>query len=176
MAPTRLLYTYTHSRDDVTSRLQKDSTRVDIEAQDVVFASRALVAIVSRSLSELTEQVTIQQFRVLVILSEDGPRRIGDLASDLGVSSSTATRSIGRILRQGWATKRPDLGNGRETYIALTPQGDGIVVRAMASRLEQIREILLSVGPRERRSIQEGFALFDRAARRRANLSADGEP
>lgn len=142
----------------------------------MVQASRALVAVVTRSLSELTEPVTIQQFRVLVILSEDGPSRIGDLASDLGVSSSTATRSIARILRQGWATKRPDLGNGRETFIALTHLGEDVVARAMTSRHEQIRAILGTVDPDQRRRIRDGFALFDQAARGRTELNRSKEP
>jgi DNA-binding MarR family transcriptional regulator len=139
---------------------------LDEPAAEMLATSREMFAITARSLSELTQQVTIQQFRTLVLLSEEGPCRIGDIAEDLGVSSSTATRSVGRILRQGWIRRRPDLGSQRETYVALTPDGASLVDGVMSSRLEQIRAILTHLTDAERASALQGFALFNRAATR----------
>lgn len=143
---------------------------LDAPAAELLATSRALFAMTARSLSELTEQVTIQQFRILVLLSEEGPCRIGDIADDIGVSPSTATRSVGRILQQGWIEKRPDLGSQRETYVALTAAGRSLVDGVMASRIGQIRVILADMTDAQRASALHGFALFNRSASRSAPL------
>jgi DNA-binding MarR family transcriptional regulator len=147
---------------------------LDEPAAELLATSRALFAVTARSLTELTEQVTIQQFRILVLLTEEGPSRIGDIADDIGVSSSTATRSVARILRQGWIEKRPDMGSQRETYVALTASGASLVDGVMASRLVQIRAILTDMTDEQRASALQGFALFNRAASRSARLRARG--
>ncbi|XVU23002.1 MarR family transcriptional regulator [Actinoplanes sp. CA-054009] len=54
--------------------------------------SRAFVAEIARSLSGLDEDVTLPQFRTLVVLVSQGPQRIVDLANELTVTSSTAVR------------------------------------------------------------------------------------
>jgi hypothetical protein len=55
-------------------------------------ASRALVAITARSLSSVNEEVTLAQFRTLVVLSTRGPQTVTALAEHLDVHASTMTR------------------------------------------------------------------------------------
>ena len=52
--------------------------------------SRVFVAETARSLSKLDEDVTLPQFRTLVVLVSRGPQRVVDLAQELAVTSSTA--------------------------------------------------------------------------------------
>ena len=59
----------------------------------VLIASRALVAVATKSLGAAAEETTIAQYRSLVVLSSRGPQRLVDLAGALGVAPSTAGRA-----------------------------------------------------------------------------------
>jgi hypothetical protein len=61
--------------DDQTGR-QADPAAVDA----VLTASRAMVAVATRSLGAAAEETTIAQYRALVVLASRGPRRIAGLA------------------------------------------------------------------------------------------------
>ena len=58
----------------------------------VLTASRALIAVSTRSLGAAAEQTTIAQYRMLVVLASRGPQRMVDLAVALAVAPSTAGR------------------------------------------------------------------------------------
>ena len=66
----------------------------------VLGASRALVAVAARSLANVGEDVTLAQYRVLVVLASRGPQRLADLATALAVDRSTATRMCDRLVRK----------------------------------------------------------------------------
>ena len=52
----------------------------------VMRASRALVAVASRSIAAVDDTVTLPQFRALVVLDARGGQcRVGDLARDLAI-------------------------------------------------------------------------------------------
>ena len=52
-------------------------------------ASRSLIAVATRSLGAAAEEVTIAQYRALVVLASRGPQRMADLAAALDVAPST---------------------------------------------------------------------------------------
>ncbi|HVA08798.1 MAG TPA: MarR family transcriptional regulator, partial [Acidimicrobiales bacterium] len=58
----------------------------------VLSASRVLVAIAARSLSDVAEEVTLTQYRTLIVLASRGPQNLAGLAEAVGVTSATATR------------------------------------------------------------------------------------
>ena len=59
-------------------------------------ASRALVAISARSIAG-TDDVTLPQFRMLVVLSQS-PTNLSGLARSLDVAPSTAMRMVDRLV------------------------------------------------------------------------------
>jgi DNA-binding MarR family transcriptional regulator len=68
--------------------------------------SRAFVAETARSLSGLDDDVTLAQFRTLVVLVSRGPQRIVDLAQELAVTSSTAVRMTNRLVRRSLVARQ----------------------------------------------------------------------
>jgi DNA-binding MarR family transcriptional regulator len=74
-------------------------------ADATLLASRALLAVVARSLASALEVVTLPQFRVLVVLSTTGPMRMGALADRMQANQSTFTRTMDRIVAGGWALR-----------------------------------------------------------------------
>src|SRR6476646_6000617 len=90
-------------------------------------ASRALVGVSARSLSQVEDAVTITQFRMLVVLDGHGETRLNQLAERLGVSSSTALRMVDRLIIAGLVTRQENQADRREVLIGLTAEGERLV-------------------------------------------------
>ena len=75
-----------------------DDAEVDDLVTALLTASRVLVGVSARSLADLDESVTVTQFRVLVVLRGHGETRLNRLAERLGVTPSTALRTVDRLI------------------------------------------------------------------------------
>src|ERR1700761_9678456 len=67
----------------------------------VLTGSRAMVAVAARALSAVAEDITIAQYRTLVVLASRGSQKLADLAEQLGVTPPTAGRMCERLVRRG---------------------------------------------------------------------------
>jgi DNA-binding MarR family transcriptional regulator len=131
----------------------------------VLTASRALLAVVARSVAPVLDEVSVPQFRVLVLLSNAlAPVRHGDLADALGLHSSTFTRMADRLVAGGWVQRRENPDDRRETLVELTPDGRDIVTRVSDARRAEIRSVLERLSGADRARVVEALALFHRAA------------
>lgn len=137
---------------------------LDREVEAVLSASRALVGVVARSLAEVLDQVTLVQFRVLVVLGSQGSLRSGVLAERLGIHQSTFTRTADRLVAQGWVHRETSPESRREVVVDLTEAGRALVEDVTRRRAADIERILASASPRERARIRAGFESFARAA------------
>src|SRR6187551_1412860 len=104
----------------------------DVDA--TLTASRALVGVVARSLAGVLEQITLPQFRVLVVLCADGPLRSGVLAERLSIHQSTFTRTADRLVAQGWIRREVSAESRREVIVDLTDSGRQLVLDVMQAR------------------------------------------
>lgn len=146
-----------------------DASQVDAEAVDVAVdatltASRALLGVVARSVAGALELVTPPQFRVLVVLSTDGPLRTSTLAARMGAVPSTFTRSLDKMEAGGWITRRENPDSRREVLVDLTEAGRRLVHDVTARRREEIRAVIAKLSPAERAAVVRGLALFSSAA------------
>ncbi|WP_324852492.1 MarR family transcriptional regulator [Actinocrinis sp.] len=101
--------------------------------ESLLLASRAMVALAGRTLAELDPDVTLPQSRALIVLASRGPQRVTDIATDLGVAPSTATRMCDRLVRKGLIRRYRSAANRREVRLSLTPSGQSLV-RDLAKR------------------------------------------
>ena len=72
----------------------------------VLSASRVLVAVAARSLGDVGEEVTLTQYRTLVVLASRGPQSLAALAEAVDVTPPTATRMCDRLVRKGLVARR----------------------------------------------------------------------
>lgn len=127
-------------------------------------ASRALLGVVARSVANALELVTPPQFRVLVVLSAEGPLRTGTLAARMGAVPSTFTRSLDRMEAGGWITRRENPDSRREVLVDLTESGRHLVEEATARRRQEIRSVISQLSADERAAVIRGLTLFASAA------------
>jgi DNA-binding MarR family transcriptional regulator len=104
--------------------------------------SRAFVAQTARSLAGLDEDVTLPQFRTLVVLVSRGPQRVVDLAEELSVTSSTAVRMCNRLVRKGLVAREERPDDRRAAWITLTAAGRALVGEVMRRRREALADVI----------------------------------
>src|SRR5262249_17880388 len=126
----------------------------------VLLASRALVGVAARSLTEVEDEVTLPQYRALVVLSSAGDQSPGDLAEALAVHPSTAPRLCTRLERKQLITRRPAEGSRREQVVALTAAGRKIVNAVTKRRRREIARIVSRIPAREQRVLVHALAIF----------------
>ena len=108
----------------------------------IICASRAMVAVAVRSLAGNPDDVTLPQYRTLVVLAYGGPRRLADLAEALSVSPSTATRMCDRLVRKELVSRTRDELDRREVKLAITAGGRKVVADVVHRRRAEVRDLL----------------------------------
>lgn len=129
-----------------------------------VAASRALVAVAARSLSDIGEDVTLPQYRALVLLHTRGPQRPADLAELLAVTPSTASRMVERLVRKHLARRVRSLQDRRTVTVHLTPAGRHLVEEVTARRRVEIEWILAQMPASGRKGVTAALRAFADAA------------
>jgi DNA-binding MarR family transcriptional regulator len=127
-------------------------------------ASRALLAVVARSLATTLEEITLPQWRVLVLLSSRGAMRSGALAELLGVHPSTFSRTADRMVAAGLISRAGNPDSRREVLIELAPAGRRLVDEVTSRRRAEIEAILARLPMRQRAVVLRGMSAFAAAA------------
>jgi DNA-binding MarR family transcriptional regulator len=130
----------------------------------VLLASRVLVGVSARSLADVEDNVTVTQFRTLVVLDSHGGINLNTLAALLDVTPSTALRMIDRLLIAELVTRQDNPANRREVLLALTKQGKRIVDRVTTSRRREITRIVTAMPDIQRADLITALRAFAEAA------------
>jgi DNA-binding MarR family transcriptional regulator len=130
----------------------------------VLFASRALVAVAARSLSDIAEEVTLAQYRTLVVLASRGPQNLINLAEAIGVTPATATRMCDRLVTKKLIVREADQDDRRTIRIDLTKKGRRLVSDVTDRRREEIGAILESISPVDQVLFAKALSRFAAAA------------
>lgn len=127
-------------------------------------ASRALLGVVARSLSGVLQEISLPQFRVLVILSTHERLRIGRLAEQLHMNRSTFSRVIDRMTSKGWVRRVPSSDSRREVLVEITDSGAAIVSEVTERRRQEIARILERMPVHDQRELMDALNRFSLAA------------
>lgn len=136
---------------------------VDRVTEAVLTASRLLVAVSARSLNETEDNLTLPQFRALVVLASRGPLRLTHLAGHLAVNPSTAMRMAERLAASGMIDRAPNPENRRESILALTDTGHRVVEQVTSRRREEIAAIVERMPAEHRDRFVEALEAFNAA-------------
>jgi DNA-binding MarR family transcriptional regulator len=138
--------------------------RTDSVIDSVISASRALVAIAARSLSDVAEEVTLTQYRTLVVLASRGPQNMAGLAEAVGVTPATATRMCDRLVKKKLIARRAERGDRRQVRLVLSKAGLDLVTAVMNRRRREIEKIVGAVPPADREVLVQALSQFSAAA------------
>ena len=127
-------------------------------------ASRALVALAARSLAGLDGDVTLPQYRALVVLATRGPQRVVDISAELGVSPSTGTRLCDRLVRKGVVRRTRSATDRREVRLSLTSAGRDLVDEVTQRRREELTRVVAAIPQRWHPAVTRALLAFAAAS------------
>lgn len=124
------------------------------------------MAVAARSIAAAGHDITVLQYRVLVVLASKGPARPVDLAEALAISSSATTRLCDRLLRKGLLSRarESETADRRAVRLRLTARGVALLDEVTSRRRAEIARIVAAVPARERARLVAAFASFSAAA------------
>jgi len=101
------------------------------------------VSVTARVVAEGAPELTLLQWRVLVVLAEapDGAT-VSELASRIGSRLPATSRLVGRMRRRGLVETRKDHPDARVTTVLLGPGGRELWQRVVASRRSELVAVL----------------------------------
>ena len=129
-----------------------NQTREELECEVLAqyrALGRALKATAEPCWMEL--DLTIAQLRTLLVLADEGPLVIGQIAQRLGVGLSTGGHLVERLVQAGLTERTEDAGDRRRSMARLTAKGEDLYARLlnrtqhMQSLIQRMREDELTV-------------------------------
>jgi DNA-binding MarR family transcriptional regulator len=135
------------------------------EVRDIIMSgTRALVGIAARSLAGISADVSLAQYRVLVLLDGRGTLTMSDLANSLDVNPSTVTRVCDLLVDKKLIRRKQAPNNRRTVCAELTARGKRLVDKVMTHREALIDDALTKMSPEAQRRLGRGLAEFALAA------------
>jgi DNA-binding MarR family transcriptional regulator len=108
--------------------------------------------------------VTMPQAKLLYLIGASGDLHMSELVARLGVSLSTVSGLVDRIVDHGLATRREDAADRRQVVVGLTPEGADFIGRFRELNTRQMRELLGRLDVTELAHVRAALAALDRAA------------
>jgi DNA-binding MarR family transcriptional regulator len=137
---------------------------VDEVVEAVLASSRALVALSARSIAD-TQDVTLPQYRMLVVLDQS-PTNLKALAEALDVTPSTAMRMIDRLEVAGLVRRSVPPQDRRVTNLELTTAGKRVVRQVTTRRRRDLRKVIEQVPADQHEALADAMSSFAEAVER----------
>lgn len=143
----------------------------DDAGSKVLDVIRALVGIAVYSVNHAPVDLTVTQYRVLAILAANGPSTISDIAAQLGVVQSNATRHCDRLQRLELVNRSRSTEDGRMVLVDLTASGTEVVSFVTELRREEVNAVLGQMTSPQQDRVIRAVEEFNRSA-----ATLDGHP
>jgi len=105
--------------------------------------------------------LTIAQLRTLLVLAEEGPLVIGQIAQRLGVGLSTGGHLVDRLVQAGLAERTEDAEDRRRTLAQLTPKGEDLYARLLNHPL-QMQRLIRKLDEEDLAALLQGLQALNR--------------
>ncbi|MEO1049332.1 MAG: MarR family transcriptional regulator [Bacteroidota bacterium] len=105
-------------------------------------------------------KLTTNQVSVLDHLSVDDPVSLYDLAMHMGVTPSTMTITVNRLVGLGYVAKEKDRMDKRKVNLTLSPEGVKIKKSKSVLDKDLVQNMLSRLTPTERKIAMDGLGLL----------------
>lgn len=117
------------------------------------------VALAQTAASDLT----LPQWRALVVVGRVDSIRVGEVAARIGMSLPSTSRLIGRLERRGYVTTERDESDRRATLVRLTPDGHSVRAAVIKHRRRLMNDALASHASRLPKDLARGIDTIAKA-------------
>jgi DNA-binding MarR family transcriptional regulator len=108
--------------------------------------------------------LTTPQLKVVILLFVNGPSRMGEIASALGVSLATATGVVDRLVERGILVREDDPDDRRVVLCHLSGKGKELIGGLWQISQDQIKELMGSLAAHQLLLITEALEVLVQAA------------
>jgi DNA-binding MarR family transcriptional regulator len=108
--------------------------------------------------------ITMPQAKLLYLLGASGELHMSTLVQRLGVSLSTVSGLVDRVVDHGLAARREDPADRRQVLVGLTPEGAAFIDRFRELNARQMRELLGALDDADLETVHAGLAALSRGA------------
>jgi DNA-binding MarR family transcriptional regulator len=129
---------------------------------------RITLPIVPREILEL--DVTMPQLKIMFLLFVDGPKRMSDLAADLGVTLATATGLADRLVERDIVTRESQPDDRRVVLCRLSRSGQRYISRIWESAGDHMKKLLRSLDIGNLKSLTAALEAMMAAAQSESKL------
>ncbi|WP_018157476.1 MarR family winged helix-turn-helix transcriptional regulator [Demetria terragena] len=102
------------------------------------------------------------QARLLALVLEIGPARIGDLAQADHCSQPTMTIQVQRVEAYGLVVRKPDPSDARASLVEATDEGRQVIARLREARSKALAPMMDRLSPDDERVLDEAIAIMQR--------------
>jgi DNA-binding MarR family transcriptional regulator len=135
------------------------------ETQVLLAAARLMVGVSVRAADQIGE-ASLVQLRALTVIGDLQVANLGQLADQMGVTISTTSRLVDRLVAADLVDRRPSEQTRREISISLTDTGRGLLQRYDDLRVDELHSRLAHLpGPRHEAVIDALSALLGTSPR-----------
>jgi DNA-binding MarR family transcriptional regulator len=119
-----------------------------------------------------SHDISVSQCYALEALLRRGPGGLNELAAELYLDKSTASRVVAALARKGYLRRARDREDGRALLLEVTPAGRRLHHRIRAELVEEARLLLAEFEPAIRQGAPRLLSRLARAAACRSGLDA----
>ena len=105
--------------------------------------------------------LTLPQLRTLLILAEEGPLVIGQIAQRLGIGLSTGGHLVDRLVQAGLAERKEDSGDRRRTLARLTPNGEELHAKLL-NPVQHMQNLIQKLDEDDLAALLQGLRALNR--------------
>ncbi len=150
--------------------------REEIEHEVVAHYRRLAQALKASSGTAWMEiDLTIAQIRTLLVLAEEGPLIIGQIAQRMGIGLSTGGHLVDRLVHAGLAERTEDTGDRRRTLAQLTPKGEDLYARLLNPSL-QMQSLIQKLNDEDLAAFLQGLKALDQLIEDEPKLAVSHNP
>ncbi|MFG1906563.1 MarR family winged helix-turn-helix transcriptional regulator [Kribbella sp. NPDC048928] len=109
-----------------------------------------------------TAQLHPTQFLALMLIADEQPIRIGEIAARVPCSQPTATTTVAALEEAGLVRREPDPVDGRATAVVLTEAGVATVEASGRSAADELAKLLDRLDEADRALVLQAGAVLTR--------------
>lgn len=121
-------------------------------------------------------RVSARQASILSHLDSVEPTPLSQLASHMGVTVSTMSIAVDRLVRQGYVVRDRSAHDARVRHVRLTEAGERLRAAQKVLDPRLVRAMLSRLSPTERRDALRGLELLGAAAREQTKERRSDQP
>ena len=151
--------------------------RSDVVAEVIAGYEALMQSLADSHTPEFLEiAISMPQAKLLYLLGAGGELHMSALVHRLGVSLSTISGLVDKVVDQGLASRREDPVDRRQVMVGLTPAGHDFIDRFRELNARLMRELLDLLGDDDLARVRDAMAALAVAANRLTSNPAPASP